>query len=71
MSVLQHDLLCVSRMALGRTIWTLEPRTLGQLIQRLAGYDVAAGHHHRRVCVGGLLFADWTDEDGVKVVCAW
>ena len=71
MSVLQHDLLRVSRMALSRTVRALEPCALGQLVQRLLSYNVAAGHHHWWICVSCLLFTDWTDEDRVEVVCAW
>jgi hypothetical protein len=32
------------------------------------GNDVAAGHHHGGVGVGGLFLADGAHEDGVEVV---
>ena len=55
-------------MALTGTIRALEPTALAQLAQTLLRYDVAARHHHGGVLVGGLLFGDGADEDGVEVV---
>ena len=30
--------------------------------------DVTAGHHHRRIVIGGLLFRHRADEYGMKVI---
>lgn len=30
--------------------------------------NVATGHHHRRIVIGGLLFRHRADENGVEVV---
>jgi hypothetical protein len=32
---------------------------------------VTTGHHHGWVVIRRLVFADWTDEDGVKLIGWW
>ena len=55
-------------MGFPRAIGTLEAGAFGELLERLLCDDVAAGHHHGGVGVGGLFFCDGADEDGVEVV---
>jgi hypothetical protein len=58
-------------MALHGTVGALEARAFGDAVKRFLCYDMAAGHHHGRVGVGGLLLGDGTDEDGVEVIGRW
>jgi hypothetical protein len=70
-SVLQHDFLCVSGMTFVWAVRTFEPDSLGELVEGLAGDDMTTGYHHGGVRVGGLLFRDGANENGVKVVRCW
>jgi hypothetical protein len=66
--VLQEDLDGISGVAFGGAVRTLETSALADAVERLLSDDVAAGHHHGGVCVGGLFFGDGADEDGVEVI---
>lgn len=68
--VLQYYFACFAGVAFAGAVGAFEASTLGQLLERLFGDDVAAGHHHGGVRVGGLFFADRADKDGVEVVLA-
>ena len=58
-------------MAFHGTVRAFEARALANAVEGFLRYDVTAGHHHWRVCIGGLLFGDGADEDGVEVVGWW
>jgi hypothetical protein len=58
-------------VALHGTVGALEARAFGDAVERFLCDDMAAGHHHGRVRVGGLLLGDGTHEDGVEVIGWW
>jgi len=53
------------------TVRTLESYSFRNVFQRVLAYDMPTRHHHRRVLVGALLFADRTHEYGVEAVLDW
>jgi hypothetical protein len=58
-------------MAFIGTVGALEACAFRDLVEGFLGNDVPAGHHHWGVGVGGLLFRDRADKDGVEVILAW
>lgn len=63
---LQDHLPSILHQTLTRTIRTLEPAPFTQSPEALPRNHMSARHHHRRVRFRGLLFADWTHENGVE-----
>lgn len=67
----KDDLLGILDNALAGAIGALVPGAFGQLLQALAGENVAAGQDHGGVGVCGLAPADGADEDGVVEHALW
>lgn len=55
-------------MTFVRAVWAFKSTTFAEPHEGFLGNNVAAGHHHGWVFVGGLLFRDRTDEDRVELV---
>lgn len=66
---LHEEFFGVVWMTFTGTIWTFKPVVaLSEPAQRVMSDNVTAGHHHRRIVIGSLLFGHRADENGVKVV---